>query len=117
MSDGIDVPGVSLVEIGQRLEGIRLEQDLDAPVFAAQLGVSEPDYLQWESGMARIPLAAALEVKKRTGQPLDYIYLGRDPSKVQSFEELSLLKKIYLFLVVKKIKLQFWWAKKRNKSN
>ncbi|SDR49273.1 hypothetical protein [Pseudovibrio sp. Tun.PSC04-5.I4] len=112
-----DVPGASLVEIGQRLEGIRHEQDLDPPVFAAQLGVNEADYVEWEAGMARIPLAAALEVKKRTGQPLDYIYLGRDPSQVQSLEELSLLRKIHLFFVVKKIKLLLWWAKKRKNSN
>ena len=74
------------IEIGKRLEALRLAKhpDLTIKAFSEMLGVKYTQYLNWESGLNR-PLPDQVEVFcDKLGATMDFIYRGIEAALPQN---------------------------------
>lgn len=63
--------------VGRRIEIVRQAKNFETQTeFADRLGVSKSRLNNWMAGGILLPVDFAIQIKKLTGIPLDYIYCG-----------------------------------------
>lgn len=66
-------------KIGTRLRALRSKLDKSQAEMAQALGISQPQWSQYESGARRITLDVAAAIAMYYGVTLDWVYFG-DPA-------------------------------------
>ena len=63
-------------DIADRLRVLRSIEGMEQREFASAASVGYSQYKNWESGAHRLSLDGALNIRKRFGATLEYLYLG-----------------------------------------
>lgn len=76
----IDLDPTSLDAIGRRLRLLRLAYNMNQRSWAALIEVEPPRWNNYERGRKRIVVDLAMDLRKRFGVPLDWVYAGEESS-------------------------------------
>lgn len=68
--------GIDPKAIGERIVMLRKALDMSAADFARHVGIGTNTLSNYETGYRRPELDKALEIVRKTGATLDFIYLG-----------------------------------------
>lgn len=64
-------------DVGQRIARLREHLGMSRPEFCREMGFSASALANWEYGLRRISVDAAMRLNERFDVSLDYIFLGR----------------------------------------
>ena len=63
--------------VGKRIRALREEMNLTQEIFSQRVGASRTRVANWETGLRRPDLDAAIRICEVTGSTTDYLILGR----------------------------------------